>query len=294
MVWNNQRRGGAGGGRGSNNSYGYSPGRTQYYGPSTTTGQSGRGGGQGRTAAGTPPYPQRSPINAQHTAPRTPQDQGPVLIRLSKSRDAGGTDSTTRGERNINQQEHLPHMEMAQVDATDNMNTLLRTLTRKGVLNLDLTDFDTPNSSDGKSALLTMVVTSIISLRPGMAESQLARIAAHAAVHSMRHLFSYLMEGERALDFVQSALISRPISLQQPLRLCPMDTPMLLENHGIREQLGQLRDLTPQELRSIISPFLQCFYPAHWQDLDQYIGQVRDEELINFISIPGALHTHLA
>ena len=125
-----------------------------------------------------------------------------------------------------------------------------------------------------------------------MSELQWARLVAHVAVHNMQLLLEYFRDGDKALNFTQQALITRPELVQHPTA-CPMDTQLLIEDLNLREQLGKVQDLSPMEQRNIIKSFMNCFYPGMGREADQHIGLLQDGDLECIISTPGALHKTL-
>ena len=170
------------------------------------------------------------------------------------------------------------------------MERMLRRLQGIEPTQIKLQDFITQDSNDGKSILLTLMVNFIVALRPELGETQWAWIAAHAAVHHISYLYEAFMDGDVALKLTKSFLATRPVKLAME-ELCPMDTPYLIVDTELREYLGQLTVTPPLELRRMITPFLQCFYPSNWEILEQVIRQASVEKLQEFISIPGAIHS---
>lgn len=136
-----------------------------------------------------------------------------------------------------------------------------------------------------------MLVNFIIDMRPELGEAQWARIVAHAAIHHPSYLHEAFLDGDVALKLAKSFLATRPMKLDI-MELCPMDTPYLIVDTELREYLGQLEMAPPSELRRIITPFLQCFYPSDWELLEQEIRTVSDAQLREFISNPGAMHEY--
>ena len=184
---------------------------------------------------------------------------------------------------------------MAETDRAQPTDRILRIIQRISSLplvDLALHHFDTPDSPEGHSLLVTMVVNNVSTLRPDLGEPQLARLATHAVVRHPSTLLSYLVDTGELKAFAVQALASRPVSLQAKL-VCPMDTPYLITDISLREQLGQLQFTPALELRRIITPFLQCFYPGNWEVLEQVIRRAADSLLQAFITDPGALHSYL-
>lgn len=257
--------------------------RGSYYGPPV----SGRGRGSG-------------PRNPGHAAAmasnQLPQGNTP-LQALTGMRSAGGdVHRNSLGTQDTRAQDTetttiTPRLEMAKTAPTESIEMLLRRLQAKDPTQLTLEDFTTRDSNDGKSILITLLVNFIATLRPELGETQWARIAAHAAIHHPSYLHEAFSDGDVALELTKSFLATRPMKLDIRA-LCPMDTPYLIVDTDLREYLGQLTRTTSSELRRIIIPFLQCFYPSDWELLEQAIRASTDSTLIDFISTPGALHTY--
>ena len=182
-------------------------------------------------------------------------------------------------------------LEMQKVTPTESMERLLRQIREKDITKLTLEDFTTADTNDGKSILITLLVNFVSTMRPELGEAQRARIVAHAAVHHMEYLHEALQDGDVALELTKSFLATRPVKLGLQ-DLCPMDTPYLIIDTELRESLGQLTVTPSSELRRLISPFLQCFYPADWEMLEQTVQTVLEGQLQDFISTPGAMHTY--
>jgi len=134
-----------------------------------------------------------------------------------------------------------------------------------------------------------MLVNKSYSIDNTLSDSQLARIAAHAATRHPNQLLLYLSDPDKATKFIDIARTTRPIRMQENT-VCPMDTPYLIEDQTLRDQLGQIDSAHPSELRRLITPFLQCFYPGNWEVLEQAVRTLTDEQLPDVISTPGALH----
>ena len=198
-------------------------------------------------------------------------------IRDAKGNNISGTN--TIGQR----------LEMQKTIPSEVAEGVLRRIQGIETAKLAIQDFTTPDSNDGKSILITSLVNHVVSLRPELGEAQRARIVAHAAVHHPLYLYEAFMDGDVAIELTKSFLATRPVRLTIE-DLCPMDTPYLLINIELREHLGQLMTTPPSELRRIITPFLQCFYPSDWELLEQAIRKVSSETLQEFISAPGAIH----
>ena len=180
-------------------------------------------------------------------------------------------------------------LEMQKTIPSEMTEGVLRRIQGIKTAKLAIQDFTTPDSNDGKSILITLLVNHVASLRPELGETQRARIAAHAAVHHPLYLYEAFMNGDVAVELTKSFLATRPVRLTIE-DLCPMDTPYLLTDTELREHLGQLSTTPPSELRRIIIPFLQCFYPSDWELLEQAIRTVPTETLQEFISSPGTIH----
>ena len=247
-------------------------GRGSYYGPQPT--------GQGR---GSGP---RNPGHAAAIASRQPPRGNTPLQALTGIRSGGGDESNHQsgihGTTNYEMQKTIP---------TESMERTLVRLQQKDIQQLTLEDFNTQDLNDGRSILLTLLVNSIIELRPELGEAQRARIAAHAAVHHPTYLHEALFDMDVALELAASFLATRPVKLEIN-GLCPMDTPYLIEDTKLREYLGQLTMTPTSELRRIITPFLQCFYPSDWELLEQIVRKVSGNILQDFISTPGAMHAY--
>ena len=138
-----------------------------------------------------------------------------------------------------------------------------------------------------------MVVNKACYLRQELGQAQMARIAAHAALRNNIILFEYLTSDTTGgiMSFLELALATRPPSFQE-LLLCPMDTPFLIDNHILREKLGQLNITPPSDLRRLIVPFIQRFYPGNWEALEQCVRTAHENLLPHFITEPGSLHTY--
>ena len=196
----------------------------------------------------------------------------------------------TGEDRNLGKSLPVPRFEMQKTIPTESMEKILRKLQAKKPTQLMLEDFASQDSNDGKSILITLFVNSIAALRPELGEAQWARIAAHAAIHHPSYLHEAFLDGDIALELTKSFLTNRPMKLDIQ-SLCPMDTPYLIVDTELREHLGQLMMTPVSELRRIITPFLQCFYPSDWELLEQAVRAASREQLQEFISIPGVMHT---
>lgn len=185
----------------------------------------------------------------------------------------------------------MSRLEMIKSIPTESMGNMLRRMQTKDPRELTIEDFTTTDSNDGRSILLTLLVNTIIKMRPELGEMQRARIAAHAAVHHPSYLHEAFLDGDVALELTKSFLVNRPVMLEVT-ELCPMDTPYLIVDTQLREYLGQLMTTPTSELRRIITPFLQCFYPNDWELLEQAIRAASDAQLQEFISTLGAMHTY--
>ncbi len=184
-----------------------------------------------------------------------------------------------------------PQLEMDKTSSTDFIDDHAWAIYHKQWDSVTIKDFESPYSSDGKSLLLTMVVNQALAHTPGLTDSQLARIATHAAVRDPLYLLRCLTEESTASQFVDAALATRPIRLEEHT-VCPMDTPYLISDSSLRDQLGSVDTTPPSDLRRICTPFLQCFYPANWEILEQSVRRITDSHLAHMISIPGALHDY--
>ena len=122
---------------------------------------------------------------------------------------------------------------------TQSMEDTLRRLQSKDPRELTLEDFTTKDSNNGRSILLTLLVNTIIKMRPELGEAQRARIAAHAAVHHPAYLHEAFLDGDAALELTKSFLATRPVKLDIK-DLSSMDTPYLIVDTELREYLGQL------------------------------------------------------
>jgi len=180
---------------------------------------------------------------------------------------------------------------MNKTSSSENIDKLAWFIHRKDWELVSETDFHTPHTSDGKSLLVTMLVNKSYSIDNTLSDSQLARIAAHAATRHPTQLLLYLSDPDEATKFIDIARATRPIRLCENT-VCPMDTPYLIEEQALRDQLGQIDSAHPSELRRLITPFLQCFYPGNWEVLEQAIRTLTDEQLPDVISTPGALHQY--
>lgn len=181
---------------------------------------------------------------------------------------------------------------MDKTPSNSNIDRMAYAIRSKAPRDITLQDFDSHDSADGISLLLTMVVNQIYSLKDlVLSPSQLARLAAHAAVIHPTLLLEYLLDDNTALEFCTRALATRPLFLEADL-VCPMDTPYLLTDVTLQEQLGQLDSAPPSELRRIFPPFLQCFYPATWETMEQILRQASDNLLQRLISGPGEIHRY--
>ena len=259
-------------------------GNGSYYGPQST----GRGRGSG-------------PRNPGHAAAmasnQLPQGNTP-LQSLTGIRPAWGEMSQLssgtndkRAQTAVGTSTTAPRVEMLKTTPTESMNTLLRRLREKDPTQITLADFTTKDSNDGKSVLITSLVNCIAALRPELGEAQWARIAAHAAIHHPSYLHEAYLDGDTAIKLSKSFLATRPMRLESK-QLCPTDTPYLIVDTGLREHLGQLESTPSSELRRIITPFLQCFYPSDWELLEQTIRTAPDTQLQEFILSPGAMHEY--
>lgn len=136
--------------------------------------------------------------------------------------------------------------EMDKTPSNSNIDRMAYAIMSKAPRDITLQDFDSHDSADGISLLLTMVVNQIYSLKDlVLSPSQLARLAAHAAVIHPTLLLEYLMNDNTALEFCTRALATRPLFLEADL-VCPMDTPYLLTDVTIfrRRELSQVSAAT--------------------------------------------------
>lgn len=255
-----------------------------YYGPARAGRSMGRGG------ARSPMTPARAAAIASNQRGQdttqlvslTGQRTGGEITSSSQIRDSKG--NSTSGTNTISQR-----LEMQKTTPSEVAEGVLRRIQGIEPTKLTIQDFTTPDSNDGKSILITSLINHVVSLRPELGEAQRARIAAHAAVHHSLYLYEAFMDGDVAIELTKSFLATRPVRLTQE-DLCPMDTPYLLIDTELREHLGQLVNTPPSELRRIITPFLQCFYPSDWELLEQTIMKASSETLQELISTPGAIH----
>ncbi len=272
-----------------------------YYGPQGR-GSRGRGEG-GRTPdpyyrdrprpTGNPTIP---PANQQprHPTPltrlhRNPPSEPEHTVSWGKN----VTDQTSPPLTTINSDTTIPtpnHPEMEKTDSTEVIDHLAQTIFQTDVEDLTIRHFTTSGSADGTSLLLTMVVNQAHHHRPELENTQLARIAAHAISRHPDYLLECLQSKPTATAFFIVALAATPLYLNEQL-LCPMDTPLLLDT-TLRERLTCLPTTPSSELRRIITPFLQCFYPGTWDQLELQVQKAPDSLLAAFVSHPGALHQH--
>ncbi len=175
--------------------------------------------------------------------------------------------------------------------STEFIDNLAWTIHHKKWELVTIKDFESTGTSDGKSLLVTMVVNQALSRDPGLSATQLARLTAHAALRHPGYLLNVLTEIEEATGFIAMALETRPPQLDEKT-LCPMDTPYLIEDATLRDQLGSIYSSSPSELRRIFTPFLQCFYPGNWEILEQAVRRIEESQLTHMIAIPGALHAY--
>ena len=257
-------------------------GKDNYYGPQSTE----------RDRESGP----RNPGHASAIASSQPHQGNTPLQLLTGKRSGGGEASSsilgTQGSslQNSGNRERA-RFEMTKTIPTEPMEDMLRRLQSKDLRELTRTDFTTKDSNTGRSILLTLLVNTIIKMRPELGEAQRARIAAHAAVHHPMYLHEALLDGDAALELTKSFLATRPVKWDTN-DLCPMDTPYLIVDTELRECLGQLEMTPSTEMRRIITPFLQCFYPHDWELLEQAIRAASDIQLQEYISIPGAMHSY--
>jgi hypothetical protein len=261
-----------------------------YYRPAAA----GRGAGRGAGRVGA-----NGPRNLGHAAAIASNQQHHIdaqLVPLSGQRFTRGettslaNNNEPRDKNNSGDIAGGIRLEMQKSIPSEVMERMLRRLQGIEPTQIKLQDFITQDSNDGKSILLTLMVNFIVALRPELGETQWAWIAAHAAVHHISYLYEAFMDGDVALKLTKSFLATRPVKLAME-ELCPMDTPYLIVDTELREYLGQLTVTPPLELRRMITPFLQCFYPSNWEILEQVIRQASVEKLQEFISIPGAIHS---
>ena len=260
-------------------------------------------GSRGRGDGGRTPHPGRA-----HPRPTgymtTPQPRHPTpLTRLHRNPSlersvSWGTndtkhiaDSSTPITIDIRTGAPPIRPEMEKTDSTEVINDLTKRIFNTDLEDLTLDHFSTPGLPDGKSLLLTMVVNQAHHLQPDLESTQLARIAAHTVSRHPKMLLEYLQNSNAARTFITMALAATPLYPHEHI-LCPMDTPLLLDA-TLRERLTHLNIAPPSELRRIITPFLQCFYPGTWEQLEQTVRKAPDSSLQNFITHPGALHHHL-
>ena len=256
-----------------------------YYRPAAAGRGAGRGGANGP----------RNPGHAAAIASNQRDHAGTQLVPLSGQRSTRG--ETTSSATNQEPRDHTIsgthtgglRLEMQKVIPSEAIENMLRRLHTIAPTKLTLQDFTTPDSNDGKSILLTLVVNCVADLRPELGEAQWSRIAAHAAVHHISYLHEAFMDGDVALELTKSFLATRPVKLAVD-DLCPMDTPYLIDDTKLREYLGQLTTTPASELLRIITPFLKCFYPSDWELLEQVIRSASVEKLHELISTPGAIH----
>ena len=187
----------------------------------------------------------------------------------------------------------IPHTysEMIKSPSTEFIDNLAWTIHHKNWESVTVKDFESRDTSDGRSLLVTMVVNQASSRDTVLSDTQLARIAAHAAVRHPGYLFRILTDTGEASQFIATALVTRPPQLQENM-VCPMDTPYLIDELALRDQLGLVYSAPPSELRRIFLPFLQCFYPGNWEILEQAVRTIEDSQLPHMIAIPGALHDY--
>lgn len=183
------------------------------------------------------------------------------------------------------------HREMDLVASNETIDHLLQELDDRDTNSISAEDFHTRLSSDGTSLLLTFVVNTLHSKNGALDHSQLARVAAHAAVRHPEYLIRCLNDDGEAMNFLTTALATRPLPLREDA-VCPMDTPYLIEDVELRGKLGSIAASPPSELRRMCTPFLECFYPDNWEALEQAVRRAPDDRLDAMISVPGTLHVY--
>ncbi len=162
--------------------------------------------------------------------------------RAAEANRAHSTSTTSlfRLDRNPPQQQissHHTYSEMIKSPSTDFIDNLAWTIHHKKWESVTIRDFDSRDTSDEKSLLLTMVINQALSRDPGLSDTQLARVAAHAAIRHPEYLFQLLADIGKATQFITTALATRPPQLREHM-VCPMDTPYLIDEPTLRGQLG--------------------------------------------------------
>ena len=259
-------------------------GRGNSYGPP--------GAGRGRTSgprsmgqvSALEPLPQRQGNTSLYPLTGRRSSGGGTVLASSGIQDVQATHKSGKTTSTL-------RLEMQKITPTESMEKLWWQLQEKDVTTLTLEDFTTEDTNVGKSVLITLLVNFVSTMRPELGETQRARIAAHAAVHHPIYLHEALLDGDTALELTKSFLATRPVKLEIE-DLCPMDTPYLIIDTELRESMGQLPTTPPTELRRMITPFLQGFYPGDWELLEQVIREVSGDQLQEFISLPGNMHEY--